>query len=47
MLITYPYYSGRVTYIIDKKGTVVGIYDDLGNAEGHPLKALEVLAAMK
>ena len=40
-------FPGRVTYIIDKSGKVVSVYDDLGNAEGHPLKALEVLATLK
>jgi len=40
-------FPGRVTYIIDKSGVVVSVYDDLGNAEGHPLKALEVLSTLK
>jgi len=40
-------FPGRVTYIIDKSGKCVGVYDDLGNAEGHPLKALEILSTTK
>ena len=36
-------FPGRVTYVIDKSGKVVSIYDDLANAEKHPEKALEAL----
>jgi peroxiredoxin Q/BCP len=37
-------FPGRVTYVIDKNGVVQSIYDDLGNAEAHPTKALEALS---
>jgi len=40
-------FPGRVTYVIDKAGVCKGIYDDLGNAEAHPDKALAFLAASK
>ena len=36
-------FPGRVTYVIGKDGIVKSIYDDLGNAEAHPEKALEAL----
>jgi peroxiredoxin Q/BCP len=36
-------FPGRVTYVIDKNGKVISIYDDLANAEKHPEKALEAL----
>lgn len=34
---------GRVTYVIGKDGKVASIYDDLANAELHPVKALAAL----
>ena len=38
---------GRVTYVIGKDGKVLSVYDDLGNAANHPLKALDALANTK
>jgi peroxiredoxin Q/BCP len=38
---------GRVTYVIGKDGKVLSIYDDLANAENHPVKALATLNANK
>eukprot|EP01038_Epipyxis_sp_PR26KG_P012347 gene12347-16558_t len=40
-------FPGRVTYVIGKDGKVKSIYDDLGNAELHPEKAIEALKASK
>eukprot|EP01039_Chlorochromonas_danica_P005328 gene5328-5863_t len=34
---------GRVTYVIDKEGRVVSVFDDLLRAGTHPEKALEAL----
>ena len=36
-------FPGRVTYVIGKDGVVKSVYDDLGNAELHPEKALAAL----
>eukprot|EP01035_Chromulina_nebulosa_P016985 gene16985-22482_t len=36
-------FPGRVTYVIGRDGTVKGLYDDLANAELHPVKALDIL----
>ena len=38
---------GRVTYIIDKKGTVKGIYNSLTNPLGHIQDALQKLDELK
>lgn len=40
-------FPGRVTYVIDKQGKCVSVYDDLAKAELHPEKALEALADIK
>ena len=40
-------FPGRVTYVIGKDGLVKSIYDDLGNAEAHPDKALDALKLIK
>lgn len=38
-------FPGRVTYILNKEGKVISIYDDLAKAELHPEKALDALIA--
>lgn len=38
---------GRVTYIIDKKGIVRGIYNSLSDSEGHIENALEIVKKIK
>ena len=40
-------FPGRVTYVIDKQGKCVSVYDDLAKADLHPVKALEALADIK
>ena len=35
---------GRVTFVLDKAGVVIGIYDDLMHAEPHIEEALRALA---
>lgn len=39
--------SGRVTYIIDKKGLIIHAYDSLLGFEKHVKKALETIASME
>lgn len=39
-------FPGRVTYVLDKNGVVVDIYQDLGGSEKHPGKALDALASI-
>lgn len=38
--------SGRVTYIIDKTGTVRGIFNSLTDTEGHISKAIQTLKSL-
>merc|ERR1719251_886339 len=40
-------FPGRVTYVLDKEGTCVLKYDNLGDAKSHVEKATEVLAELK
>ena len=40
-------FPGRVTYVLDKTGKCVSVYDDLAKAELHPDKALEALSNMQ
>ena len=40
-------FPGRVTYVLDKQGKCVSVYDDLAKADVHPDKALEALADIK
>ena len=39
-------FPGRVTYVLDKTGKCVSVYDDLAKAELHPDKALEALSSI-
>lgn len=36
-------FPGRVTYVLDKTGKVIKIYDDLAKAALHPEEALKAL----
>jgi peroxiredoxin len=38
-------FPGRVSYVVNKDGKVVSIFDDLAKAALHPDKALEALTA--
>jgi thioredoxin-dependent peroxiredoxin len=38
---------GRVTYVLDKSGKCIKIYDDLANAAGHVDAAIVALANIK
>ena len=40
-------FPGRVTYVLDKTGKCVSVYDDLAKAELHPDKALEALSSIQ
>jgi peroxiredoxin Q/BCP len=37
----------RSTFVIDKNGVIVKIFDKVGRAENHPLEVLEFLKSMK
>eukprot|EP00587_Corethron_hystrix_P013458 CAMPEP_0113308644 /NCGR_PEP_ID=MMETSP0010_2-20120614/7008_1 /TAXON_ID=216773 ORGANISM="Corethron hystrix, Strain 308" /NCGR_SAMPLE_ID=MMETSP0010_2 /ASSEMBLY_ACC=CAM_ASM_000155 /LENGTH=199 /DNA_ID=CAMNT_0000163743 /DNA_START=361 /DNA_END=960 /DNA_ORIENTATION=+ /assembly_acc=CAM_ASM_000155 len=43
----FGFFPGRVTYVLDKSGECVFVYDNLVDAESHVQKATEALAELK
>lgn len=43
----FGFLPGRVTYVLDKTGTCVSVYDNLVDAKSHVEQATEVLAELK
>mmetsp|Transcript_2665 Transcript_2665/g.5738 ORF Transcript_2665/g.5738 Transcript_2665/m.5738 type:complete len:192 (+) Transcript_2665:49-624(+) len=43
----FGFLPGRVTYVLDKDGVCTSVYDNLGDAASHIVKAKEALAEMK